>query len=156
MRSKTEMKSDRIQNVSDWTSMWRTTGNWQTSVRFKQGRTQQWRQLRLQTESETKAAENYEQRSIPTNVFFQESYISEDHGGLEGFILGFCLIKRWRTQQVGSNVGTPTGCLLALQHCRDEMKRLSRWLSGWLPGLEKDGNTVYCNAAILCDPPPLM
>lgn len=48
----------------------------------------------------------------------------------------------------------------AAQRCskffsRHEMKQLGFLLSGRLPGLEDDGNTIYCNAVILCDPPSL-
>lgn len=38
---------------------------------------------------------------------------------------------------------------------KHEMKQLGFLLSGRLPGLEDDGNTIYCNAVILCDPPSL-
>lgn len=48
----------------------------------------------------------------------------------------------------------------AAQRCskffsKHEMKQLGFLLSGRLPGLEDDGNTIYCNAVILCDPPLL-
>lgn len=165
-----KLNTTKYKNVSDKTSMWRMTGNWKTSVRFKQGNTtvkvaavakQRGRQKRRWTENNAALL----QIKVFFFFFFGKATSQKITLGLTGGLQGLFWVLSKQTQKKASQ-SRQDGRLVCLNHfvpdytvnmkpaaqrgytffSTHETKQLGFLLPGRLPGLKRwwQGYLLWC------------